>query len=174
MALLPARPYELWMEVGNGTGDVLSTDNGDLAAYYSGFAYENFVEFTTQPADSDGDGILDDGDDSGDPNDNPCADGVTEDCDDNCPYVPNNSAGDVQTDTDLNGLGNVCQCGDVNGDGRNNFIDARLILFPGVFDEAKCDVNGDGACNFIDARLILLGQVSSEHEDQLCPAYQGL
>jgi hypothetical protein len=98
------------------------------------------------------------------------------DTEDNCPYVPNNSGDDIQRDTDGNGIGDACQCGDVSGDGQNNFVDGRLILLGQVPPEhdGKCDVNGDGQCNFVDARLILLGQVSSEHEDQLCPAYQGL
>jgi hypothetical protein len=90
---------------------------------------------------------------------------------DNCPKVSNPG----QTDTDINGIGDACQCGDVSIDGHTNFIDGRLVLLgevpPGP--HGRCDVNGDGTCNFTDARLILLGQVGSAHEDQLCPAYQG-
>jgi len=39
--------------------------------------------------DDDNDGILDDGDRSGDPGDNPCKDGITVNCDDNCIKVHN-------------------------------------------------------------------------------------
>jgi hypothetical protein len=100
---------------------------------------------------------------------------------DNCPFVPNGPSWtpdppfENQTDTDGNGIGDACQCGDVNNDGRINFLDARQILLDQVPPQGQrqCDVNGDGECNSIDARLILLGQVSSEHEDQLCPAYGG-
>lgn len=39
--------------------------------------------------DRDEDGVLDDGDESGDPFDNPCVEGATERCDDNCPDFAN-------------------------------------------------------------------------------------
>ncbi|UCH87774.1 MAG: thrombospondin type 3 repeat-containing protein [Dehalococcoidia bacterium] len=56
--------------------------------------------------DTDGDGIPDDGDFSGDPNDNPCTSGqgAEDACDDNCQddYNPD------QQDTDGNGVGDVC------------------------------------------------------------------
>jgi hypothetical protein len=123
-------------------------------------SYEiDYVEVRVgEPEDGDGDGIA-----------NTC-NNCPNSCD-NCPFVGNQS----QADADSNGLGDPCQCGDVSGDGHNNFIDARLILLGQVPGEGqgKCDVNGDGACNFVDARLILLGQVSPRHEDQLCPAYHG-
>ena len=41
------------------------------------------------PLDTDGDGVLDDGDGSGIPGDTPCEPDVTTDCDDNCPEVAN-------------------------------------------------------------------------------------
>jgi len=60
--------------------------------------------------DSDGDGICDDGDNSGVVGDNPCTDGNTVFCDDNCPDVFNSD----QADTDVDGIGDVCNiCGDV-------------------------------------------------------------
>jgi len=54
--------------------------------------------------DIDRDGILDDGDNSGTPGDNPCVGGETENCDDNCPDVYNPG----QTDIDSDGIGDVC------------------------------------------------------------------
>jgi hypothetical protein len=54
--------------------------------------------------DIDGDGILDDGDGSGTAGDNTCANGNTEDCDDNCPYHENPG----QEDADGDGIGDVC------------------------------------------------------------------
>ncbi len=56
-------------------------------------------------ADSDGDGILDDGDGSGSTTDNLCTGGNTVNCDDNCVSTPNAD----QADTDSNGVGDVCE-----------------------------------------------------------------
>jgi len=52
----------------------------------------------------DGDDIDDDGDNSGISGDYPCAGGNTVNCDDNCPYTYN----PYQTDTDGDGVGDVC------------------------------------------------------------------
>lgn len=59
--------------------------------------------------DTDGDGIDDDGDGSGDPNDNPCTGGETDNCDDNCPRTPNFD----QADSDMDGIGDVCELNQV-------------------------------------------------------------
>ena len=56
-------------------------------------------------ADSDSDGIFDDGDQSGVPGDAPCTGGATADCDDNCPDDPNPD----QTDSDGDGVGDACE-----------------------------------------------------------------
>jgi hypothetical protein len=103
----------------------------------------------------------------------PCVTGQAIDCDDNCPYVPNVE----QADTDGNGLGDACQCGDVNGDGLTNVVDALKIargeVLSGDPNRPRCDVNGDGLCNVTDALRIARGEVGSAPEDQLCPAYLG-
>jgi hypothetical protein len=103
----------------------------------------------------------------------PCGTGEFAGCADNCPRVSN--AG--QTDTDGNGIGDVCQCGDVNGDGVTNVTDALSIARGGVLSSnpnfAKCDVNGDGVCNVTDALQIARGEVGSTPAEQLCPAYTG-
>jgi cysteine-rich repeat protein len=90
-----------------------------------------------------------------------CGNGVVEEgeeCDDG-----NTEDGDGCSSTCVNQL-----CGDVNGDGAVNFIDARLILLGQVPPQGAqtADVNGDAANNFIDARLILLGQAPADQ----CPA----
>ena len=54
--------------------------------------------------DRDDDGILDDGDGSGVIGDNPCADGVTAGCDDNCPLTYNPD----QANADNGDLGDAC------------------------------------------------------------------
>jgi hypothetical protein len=99
-------------------------------------------------------------------------DGVS-DGEDNCPLVPNPD----QSDTDENGIGDACQCGDVNGDGVTNVTDALAIARGEVVSEnpnfGKCDVSGDGVCNVTDALQIARGETSSAPEDQLCPTYLG-
>jgi hypothetical protein len=63
-------------------------------------------------SDLDSDGILDDGDGSGEPGDNPCPDGVTTGCDDNCVATPNPG----QADADADGKGDACDCDSGNPD----------------------------------------------------------
>ena len=60
--------------------------------------------------DLDDDGILDDGDGNGTPGDIPCTGGKTQNCDDNCPDVPNSNQDDFEGD----GLGDVCDPDDDN------------------------------------------------------------
>jgi hypothetical protein len=99
-----------------------------------------------------------------------CATGQEIDCVYNFPYV-----GNLQTHTDQNGIGDACQCGDVNADGVTNVTDALLIargrVGSGDPNFGKCDANGDTFCNVTDALIIARGQQGSAHEDQLCPAY---
>ncbi len=54
--------------------------------------------------DDDNDGILDDGDGSGISGDEPCLGGAFEDCDDNCPLVPNPDQLDLNNDA----VGDAC------------------------------------------------------------------
>jgi hypothetical protein len=92
---------------------------------------------------------------------------------DNCPHKQN----PFQEDSDESGIGDACQCGDVNGDGLANITDALTIARGLVGSEDpnfdKCDVNGDTFCNITDALTIARGQVGSAPEDQDCPAYTG-
>jgi YD repeat-containing protein len=68
---------------------------------------------------------------------------------DNCPF----HAADDQTDTDGDGRGDACECGDQNGDGRNTVADLVAINLA-IFNPARvtplCDGNNDGACNVGD------------------------
>jgi hypothetical protein len=79
-----------------------------------------------------------------------------------CPYYSSPN----QTDTDKNGIGNVCECGDQNGDGTVNVSDLAAINVA-IFDTSKvtplCDGNNDGVCNVSDiiaANLKIFGQHS--------------
>ncbi len=69
------------------------------------------------------------------------------------------------TDTNLDGIGDACQCGDINGDGSSNNDDVTEILLAlwgyGADTQpdnnwALCDVTGDGECNNDDVTEILL------------------
>lgn len=64
----------------------------------------NAQSFCESEPDTDGDGILDDGDDSGTVGDNPCSGGVTTGCDDNCILVDNPQ----QEDGEGDGVGDHC------------------------------------------------------------------
>jgi hypothetical protein len=95
---------------------------------------------------------------------------------DNCPNIVNAD----QADAGGNGIGDACQCGDVNLDGFTNVTDAMWIARGKVpsgisgFDYyARCEVNGDGFCNVIDALMIARSLIDWIPEGQLCPAYYG-
>jgi hypothetical protein len=153
-------PSFYWITVGSARDlDGLGTDNID-AHFKVETVWCPLVDgqaecaFGDQPVDdTDGDGIL-----------NP---------EDNCPFVPNQG----QEDSAQNGLGDVCQCGDVNGDGFTNVTDALAIARGEVVSSdpnfGKCDVSGDDLCNVTDALAIARGEVSAAPEDQHCPDWCG-
>jgi hypothetical protein len=126
----------------------------------------------TCAADTDSDGVCDDGDGSLVAGDRPCTGGATQLCDDNCPAAANaareNPDGDARgnacdscpffasenlTDTDADGRGDVCECTDQNGDGRNTVSDLVAINVA-IFNPAQvtplCDGNNDGLCTVSD------------------------
>lgn len=82
------------------------------------------------------------------PGDTDC-DGIG-DATDKCPFI----AGDnQQADTDGDGRGNACECGDQNGDGRNTVTDLVAIsaaIFTPALATPLCDTNNDGLCNVSD------------------------
>jgi len=91
------------------------------------------------PNDRDGDGILDDGDGSGQAGDNPCKDGLVERCDDNCLEERNPD----QADIDIDAVGDVCDpC--VQGGGEDPDNDGLC----GAADPCPMDFleDGDGIC----------------------------
>ena len=90
-------------------------------------------------------------------------DGVGDACDD-CPFTANPDQSDVGgagTGSAPDGIGDACQCGDVNGDGRVTLADAvivqRSLLSPPTASLASpelCDVGGSAGCTLADAVVI--------------------
>jgi hypothetical protein len=68
---------------------------------------------------------------------------------DNCPYWPSADLGDVNA----NGIGDACECGDQNEDGRVDVRDLVAInraIFGVVPASPLCDTNNDARCNISD------------------------
>ena len=111
--------------------------------------------------DRDTDGIADDGDRSGIAGDAPCSGGATLGCDDNCPGEPNAGQADSGgvAPGGPNGIGDACECGDVDDDGDVDAADRQRLrekLSAQIADvdaPAKCGVVNDGACNVADASV---------------------
>jgi hypothetical protein len=155
-ALISGTLIHLANTVAPGPADLEGAFSWDKTFAFDGDSFQTTVRKTVpvlEAGDADGDGIPDG--------------------EDNCPNVPNPD----QADQDQNGIGDACQCGDVNGDGVTNVTDALAIARGEVLSSdpnfGKCDVNGDGVCNVTDALAIARGEVSSAPGSQLCPAYQG-
>ncbi len=97
--------------------------------------------------DTDGDGILDDGDHSG-MIDNFCKNGVTTDCDDNCTGISNPN----QNDTDNDSLGDACDDDDDNDGMPDEWENAYNGLDP-LFNDASGDMDKDGYTNYQEYEL---------------------
>jgi len=107
-------------------------------------------------------------------------DGVT-DAKDNCPFTFNpdqKDTGGIGFASPPDGIGDACQCGDVNGDGFVTAVDAveieRSLLIPPTAVLAQpdhCVVGGGGTCTAIDAvivdRALLAPPTATIH--QACP-----
>jgi YD repeat-containing protein len=111
---------------------LVTYDNGTSIEYiYDEVGNREEKIITATILDSDGDGIPDDGDGSGDPTDNPCIGGNTVDCDDNCPTTHN----PAQEDFDEDFVGDICDnCREVeNTDQRDsNYPEDDNTVVPGM------------------------------------------
>ncbi len=77
------------------------------------------------------------------------------------PELYNCPGGADPTDTNSDGIGDACQCGDVDGDGWVTLADAveirRSLLNPPTATLARpdlCDVGGNAACTLTDALIV--------------------
>lgn len=95
-----------------------------------------------------------------DPDDLDC-DGLAND-DDNCPYFNSQD----QTDSDGNGIGNVCECSDQTGDGLvtvSDIVEINRAIFTPALITPLCDGNHDRRCDVSDivrANLRIYGSPS--------------
>jgi hypothetical protein len=128
---------------------------------------------------------------SPDENDMDCDDVV--DAQDNCPFFPNADqadSGGIANPFDLQGtapddIGDACQCGDSNGDGRVTAADATVLTrclgnldtcvgdtglsgLPGGL--AKCGVDRNAGCDALDATLIGQAVLGLASLQQACSA----
>jgi hypothetical protein len=91
------------------------------------------------------------------------------DADDNCPYAPNagqEDTGGIGAVSAPDGIGDECQCGDVDGDRRVTSADGvrimRSLLVPPVplTRPELCNVDLAPACNSADAVTVLRAQLT--------------
>ncbi|RDH81016.1 MAG: hypothetical protein DIZ80_12900 [endosymbiont of Galathealinum brachiosum] len=134
-------PASTWMLVSTDVnGDGINGSpmvDGPFIGFYANFNAAPSLD----PFDTDGDGI--------------------QNLVDNCPNTFNQDQKD-NGGLDSNspdGIGDACQCGDINGDGKITNTDSvlikrHLIGLPSKFEVDFCDVSGDGACTNTDAVII--------------------
>ena len=147
-------PVFVWLTAVNGLGESPASN-------------ANFYPEGCDPTlDADCDGVPDDGA----PGNVPCGTLQSTGCDDNCPYWQNPGQQDIGGVAPLSppdGIGNACQCGDVNGSGRVTSTDAvilqRSLMVPPQATMARpdlCDVGGSAACTSTDLVILLRSQTT--------------
>jgi len=144
-------PVYVWLTAANASGES-PPSNANL-----------YPEGCDPLADADCDGVPDDGA----PGNLHCATGQSVGCDDNCPYWPNPGQADTGGlgAAPPDGIGDECQCGDVNGDGRVTSADSVIIMRTLVVPPRAsmvrpdlCDVGASVGCTSSDSVIVMRAQ----------------
>lgn len=164
-------------------GQIVVDPGTGLAVYSPSPGYRGRDQFSFQTSDGDRESdvadvlVVVDDDSDGDE----IGDSV-----DNCPWFANprqEDRGGVGGDSGPDGIGDACQCGDVNLDGRVTGLDGTLVgraalrLNPypnGIVDlpaPELCDVGGTAGCTGLDGTLIKRASLGlPPGVQQVCPA----
>jgi hypothetical protein len=123
--------------------------------------------------DLDGDGVPGDGNGSGVAGDAPCATGQTSGCDDNCPYAANPTQDDTGGLSTLppDGIGDVCQCGDLTGNGMVDTADLAKLRWSlgNAYDPGElCDVGSGCTTGDVSRMTFALGSLDPSVLLQAC------
>lgn len=111
--------------------------------------------------------------------DDPDGDGVGAQTD-RCPHAYDPAqldGGGIGDASAADGVGDACQCGDVDGSGRVTVADALAILSSQIWwtpvpSPELCDVDGDASCDPTDFFVIMAALSSGSADLQHCPATQ--
>ncbi len=178
---LEADPSAIVERCSHAYNDGKSSTFGAANVWNGGASAQNFnaLRLGLPLPDRDTDGVPDDGNHSGVVGDAPCASGATVGCDDNCPGEPNAN----QLDSGrvgpggAEGIGDACQCGDVNGNGSVTSADRlqlRQKLTSQISDvdaPRKCGVLRAGECGIADASELARAVAGLQpFAKQVCPA----
>jgi hypothetical protein len=159
-----------WDDGGKATPPAeVNGTSGTALAVAAGGDFSLAIAVASAAPDADGDGVAD--------------------ASDNCPFTANplqEDVGSIGLGSAPDGIGNACQCGDVNNDGRVTGVDGTLVKraslalapFPGgVGDLAgfeKCDVGGTSGCTGLDGTFITRASLGlPPGVAQVCPAAVG-
>lgn len=97
---------------------------------------------------------------------------------DNCAFVANVSQ--LDSSVPVNGVGDACECGDMQGNGRVDLVDVVVLrralaqLAPGVTDLTKCSVVGGSMdCDALDVARLRATLAGSASIEPVCRASVG-
>src|SRR5262249_19807344 len=144
-------------DIGQGVGGAPIATQTYLHTSYGRLAQVTGVPGNFTPSDPDADGMS----------------GTADHC--SSAYDPGSpDRGGVGSSSGADGIGDACQCGDVDGDGRVTSNDGGSILaFMAGGSLAKpelCDVTGDGVCDYNDYSALSAALAAPPGDLQHCLA----